>query len=724
MAQNHVDVRMGQDPSSNVPQFVLPHVHLVSSYRFPHQAQLQPNIALDYLLNAPKIVNDAQPVAWTYFQAPPPDGTVILTWQPPHMGNSFASDGYTWADEETSYKIDIRGYTLEILVHRSGCRYGVEQLATHSRHRYRIIDKNPAANAPFDPNLWIVHYTQAAPDCRFPAAQIQIRPDVQRVIQERIYLEKQGQLQRKEFMLRDRGNWPDVKFAPSSQMHNMAAQGRPMFNPMQPMGGAMARQAQYYQQPQAPTPGGPPAKRMRQVPPSQMPGTVGGPGMPPTAVGADTSIEDEENTTLGDLLDHLTPREISTMRYTQHHEWMEEVFSSPYAVGQILPVDLGLGLMGELAPLTDGLLDAPSADSLPSAPNKSKSYHKLDPEQLADFEKRVEEYTKKEEAELAKMRADHARKLANLKRSKTYIKAERRLREAAHSPGHNISTTLPEETGDELSPQPPRAETPKDEEKPDAIVAEIEALLGVKIGTQKSVICVDKGGFIEEQVQPVQVQQPVNGTGHGNGGTNGQGAAYESNGNDDSALNGLLEESAMDADNTAASLLDQYGGSTSLATTPANPAVLHGAQTGSGAISSVGTPGVGSSTLMGQSDGANDLMDLDVEMAGMGDGKGSEGEGDWVMVNEAANAPQTTGGQPKADNSTATSARAAAPASNTETGTGLFDTTDSFSFDNLDTAGDALADYANADDDLGLALEDSAFGDAFHGTEVHESGED
>jgi hypothetical protein len=66
--------------------------------------------ALEYLLNAPKIVNDAAPVAWTYFNAPPADGTVIMTWQPHILQGRFASDGLVWADPEMQYHMEIRGY--------------------------------------------------------------------------------------------------------------------------------------------------------------------------------------------------------------------------------------------------------------------------------------------------------------------------------------------------------------------------------------------------------------------------------------------------------------------------------------------------------------------------------------------------------------------------------------------------------------------------------------
>jgi hypothetical protein len=55
-------------------------------------------------------VRDTSPVAWTYFTNPPADGTVVLTWQPPRMQTHFASDGMVWADAETAYDMNVRGY--------------------------------------------------------------------------------------------------------------------------------------------------------------------------------------------------------------------------------------------------------------------------------------------------------------------------------------------------------------------------------------------------------------------------------------------------------------------------------------------------------------------------------------------------------------------------------------------------------------------------------------
>ena len=84
--------------------------------------------------------------------------------------------------------------------------------------------------------------------------------------------------------------------------------------------------------------------------------------------------------------------------------------------------------MGELAPLTEGLLDAPgAAESARAGP----SYNKLDPHQLQDFEKRITEHMAKEEAALEKIKTEHSQKMEELRRSRAYIKADRRLRDIA-----------------------------------------------------------------------------------------------------------------------------------------------------------------------------------------------------------------------------------------------------------------------------------------------------
>lgn len=85
-------------------------MHLVSSYRYPLMSSLANETALDYLLSAPKVVRDLQPMHWKFLDGPP-DGTVMLIWQPlNHLGTNFASDGYVWADVEQVYTTESRGY--------------------------------------------------------------------------------------------------------------------------------------------------------------------------------------------------------------------------------------------------------------------------------------------------------------------------------------------------------------------------------------------------------------------------------------------------------------------------------------------------------------------------------------------------------------------------------------------------------------------------------------
>ncbi|KAH7118958.1 hypothetical protein B0J11DRAFT_560654 [Dendryphion nanum] len=682
MNQNHAP---GNDPSALVPNQIVPHVHLVSIYRFAQSPSLQPQQALDYLLKGPAIVKDTAPVAWTYFQSPPPDGTILLTWQPPRMPQEFfASDGLVWADNEVRYEMSIRGYTLQVLIHKSGFHYPHESVTAHARYRYRIT-QGPGH---FDPYLYIVHYAAADANSRLPAAQIPLRPDVQATISQRNALQTAGQLIRKEFMLADRANWPRVEFSRS------AVQQPAFYNPMNPM--------------QQQRPAQPPTKRQRVAQQQR--------AAPPEA---DQSIEEEENSTQ-DSFDHLTPREISLSRYKQHHEWMEEIFSSPYAIGKIMPIDLGLGLMGELAPLTAGILDVPGGDhpllsfereqqvTAPFSQKRDyevKSYTKLNPDQLKEFETRVTQFTSKEEAELAKLKASHEKKMANLKRDRTYIKAERRLRDLPRSREYA---------------------SPKDgAELLDGVVHELEKSLGVEFDTKAGVVCVEKGGFIEEQEALAQKGQQNNSNNTVSNGNNGP--------------NGIID--TMDGENSAAGLLDQYG-SNSLTGTPGENLSVPQTQPPSQSQSAVATPSApvldanhvpatADSVNAESLDNTNDLLDLDVEMSGMTNAQEGGAETDWVMVDNTTAQQPATSGEPPATTSApapSTSAATVTASADAEASTGLFDTADFGSFDGLDTAGDALADYANDDDDddnLGLDLvDDSAFGDAFHGTEMHHGEQD
>lgn len=531
----------------------------------------------------------------------------------------------------------------------------------HSRFRYRLT----AGPGTIDPNLWLVHYKPADPQHRLPAGQIPVTREVQTQLQMRGQLQAAGPLARKEFMLHDASNWPKVEFGQPAAMRQ---QQQPYYNPMQPG-------RPYVAQP-------PPAKRMRGAPPAQARPPIAGTPLP------DTSLEDEENATQ-DAFDFLTPREISLSRYKQHHEWMEEIFSSPYPVGSIAPIDLGLGLMGELAPLTAGILDVAGAENPDTVKDKYKikDYYRMNPEHLKDFNTRVAEYTKTEKAEIDKMQADHTRKMAQLKRTRTYIKAERRLRDLARSASSDDESTDPT----------------------DNVVQDLEKSLGVKFDAKKSVVCVDKGGFIERQPSPPQKAQ-----------VNGNGTQVNSNGSNNDGVS--------DFDNTAASLLDQYG-TGSLGGTPGNISMPQMSQPPSQSQSAVGTPSLlTGNTAQQQSfdqgtpqvdtEAGNDLLDLDVEMSGMTnvDDKATD---DWIVADQQASGAQSAGNPQSAannDNTNSNNQNTLGHASvDADTGS-MFDSVPDFTnFEGIDSAGDALADFGQ-DDNMGLGdlVDDSAFGDAFH----------
>ncbi|KAL5120926.1 hypothetical protein ACEQ8H_001114 [Pleosporales sp. CAS-2024a] len=658
------------DPSAQVPNHLLPHVHLISSYRFPTLPSLQPAEALEYLIKGPQIVRDTSPVAWTYLDSPPPDGSVLLAFQPPRMGTQLASDGMVWADAETTYDINVRGYTLQVLIHNSGYYYPHEPYATHARYRYRIL----AGPGTTNPSLWLIHYRPAEPQHRISANQIPLQRPVHEQLQMRQQLHAAGPLMRKEFMLHDQANWPKVEFG-----QQVMRPQQPYYNPMQPGRPYPTQQ--------------PPSKRARLPPQSQARMN------PASSAIVDTSLEEEENATQ-DAFDFLTPREISLSRYKQHHEWMEEIFSSPYAVGKITPIDLGLGLMGELAPLTAGILDVPGVESAEGVKdakevNKIKSYNKLEPSQLKEFEKRVSEHVAKEQGEIDKMKAEHARKVAQLKRTRTYIKAERRLRDLSrtvevHGEGHDAV---------------------------EEVVGDVEKSLNVSFEAKKPVVCVEKGGFIEGQASsPAKAQ--VNGSG-----------AQSSNG----ASHGM---SGAELDNSAASLLDQYGSGSVSGTPMGHVSLPRLSQPHSQSHSAMGTPNATGNLAQattfdshGASLGAeagDDLLDLDVEMSGM-PSIGDKGDG-WGLAEEPSGGGPSSGnaGLSVSSGNAATSHGGTMASHQVDGDAGsMFDSADFGSFDNLDTAGDALAEYGN-DDGMGLDLvDDSAFGDAFHGTEMHhdETGE-
>ncbi|PIA96255.1 hypothetical protein CB0940_10387 [Cercospora beticola] len=394
-----------QNPSQGVAPQLAQHVHLISSHRFPYIATLGVEQAYRYLLDAPTIVKQLAPMSWHYV-TPPQDGTVWLEWIPQEkLDHPYPSDGYVWGDVEHSYRHDFNGYTLELRVQTVGYRPGHDNMATHARTRYHFIAKSPTvAAANPDPSLWIVHYHSADHNQIMPASQVPVSQHTQTIVTQRRWLEGQGRLERREFMLHDREHWPTLHLPGQAQMMQNA-----------------------HPQQQRPYPAYP-----QQGPPAKKPRVAGPPGLPVAGSSSeaagipDMTIEAEEDTSLGDFFDHLTQRDISLARYMQHHRWMEEVFSSPYATSQIVPPDLGLGLMGELKGLTDGILAPPNVDvradsdptTKPPKPKEADAFTNLTKEQLEEFNQRVAKHLEEGQKEIEKMKADHAAAMAEWKKKR------------------------------------------------------------------------------------------------------------------------------------------------------------------------------------------------------------------------------------------------------------------------------------------------------------------
>lgn len=408
-------------------------MHLISKHRYPVIANPSLEMIVGFLMEAPKIVRDVQPVQWQFLDAPP-DGSLLLTWQPlEYLGTNFASDGYVWADAEQPFTSVVQGYRLEIIMHRSGYKASGEPVASHSRKRYRLLPGNTGLGLPTpDPALWLVHYTRAASRDHIPAASIPIQPQVQASLQQRRVIQTQGQLARKEFMLHDRANWPVINLPPSMT---------------RPGSGSMVSNANH-----------------RRVP-SNAP--VGEP-----------TIEEEEDVSRGDALDLVTPREISRMRYEQHHEWMEEIMESAYNIKQIIPSDLGLGRKGELESLTKGFFDAPMSVASATTNGVPTRVGKMDAGRAAEFTKLAAQKVADMQKELEELKAKHASRMEKLQQTSVLAAAEKKLRTANDG----------SEPGDGGEKQESGAST-------DDIVRDVEAAWGRKIDRVQNVTILQRGGL-------------------------------------------------------------------------------------------------------------------------------------------------------------------------------------------------------------------------------------
>ncbi|EWC46706.1 hypothetical protein DRE_03951 [Drechslerella stenobrocha 248] len=202
------------------------------------------------------------------------------------------------------------------------------------------------------------------------------------------------------------------------------------------------------------------AKRARTTPSAA---SMSGAGPSNALIGAQDAPEDEEDTSRGDLFDHIPARDISTHRYKQHHEWFEEVFTSPYGSSDITPGSIGLEQLGEwIKPLIDGLLDK---EGNPAA---GKSYN----ETLRAVAERARAENAKIKAQMDEMERIHTRRLEEFHAGRLLLDADKELRSAILNEQLTpLGFTLPEADFDTISNPRPIAD----------IIADVESKSGIKI---------------------------------------------------------------------------------------------------------------------------------------------------------------------------------------------------------------------------------------------------
>lgn len=387
-------------------------------------------------------------------------------------------------------------------VHQSGFRPLSETLTTHGRRRYRLTPSRGLTTSavPIDPSLWIVHYHQADPQSHFPVAKIQITNEVRHSLNERRALQRQ-QLVRKDFMLNDRDSWPTInlpgRMAPPYAQQSMGYPNNVMAHMNR------NQHPSYLQQPQVSVPQGATgpssAKRPRHL--SSGHANPSATAIPMPVASHDAAYDDEETASGADYMDILTPQDISRQRYKQHHEWLEEVLSSPFETRQIIPGTLALGRKGELESLTRDFFDAQEAistkENLPLPGHvtrehvdsgkpvvedvKSARVGRIEAGKADDFAKRATQRIAEINAEMDILKKQHARRMAKLSKGHAWGQAEQTLRAETQELIHgNVRNNVPSEEASVLE-----------------LTRAMEKRLGKQIKPTKKVECLDHGGLEE-----------------------------------------------------------------------------------------------------------------------------------------------------------------------------------------------------------------------------------
>lgn len=428
----------------------------------------------------------------------------------------------------------------------------------------------------------------------------------------------------------------------------------------------------------------------------------------------EATIEEEEDVSRGDALDFMTPRDVSRMRYEQHHEWMEEILESPYATKQIVPSELGLGKKGTLETFTTGFFTAPTSTAQ-DPPNGKIG--RMDPGKAEEFTKHANQKLAEMQADLEEMKQRHIRRMEKLRRTTELGAAERKLR--------NMSVN-----GSDDSFQ--------------GVALQVQKLVGKKIEPVAKVACISKGGL--QEIKPVvptpqestathqtSVQQANTNQGQGQQQqTQAQAQQQQSQPSEQEVEQKSTQPQAQPAST-------QQSAQSSKVVPEMTDEATSGSHT-TETVQATQTPDIPKTEQPHDDSDThidnNDAVDNndDINMSGLDDqdimaGDDNVDAAGWDIINDQDDDNGIDDNQGQDVNqeledtiqsrvNSISSQQQAPPTSQSNENTPMGETND---FDmvedfdaNMDTAGDALADY-NADEDLNL--DDSAFGDAFHHNE-------
>lgn len=535
-----------------------------------------------------------------------------------------------------------------------------------------------------DMSLFVIHYSKANPRDNLPTTQIPIVPQVQTQLQQRRMIQTQGQLPRKEFMLNDRANWPTI-----TPPQAVARQGQ--------SGTAMAQTGH---------------RRS-------------------TSIGVtDATLEEEEDVSRGDALDFMTPRDMSRMRYEQHHDWMEEILESAYGTLQIIPTDLGLGRKGELESLTSGFFEAPIS-ALQETPSNAR-VGRMETGKAEEFTSKANQRLSDMRDELQKLKERHARRMQRLQRTTMLNAAEKKLRTAPNSKEQVAATS-------------PRTDGAADRvvgEDLDDIVNAVESKIGKKIQRVPIVACLSRGGLQERASYGASI----------NGAARATTSPAKPVGTPDLQQANSSQQQPSAVPSQPAETSQNQPPTQTNNTATAQP---HSTNQDQAQNHFDQQPARNDQAVQEQGNELSALDDMgdDVDMAGLDNEQQRSGEdhesNDWIMVEEQANdttiadqqnqldgqhaldmGPQDSNDTPGNFNMTSmatsqegeqsTRQTPQQPGDGNELDTGDFEIGNDFDNVDVDTAGDALASYDDGDDELNLENMDSAFGEAFQGQEEHD----